>query len=147
MSSPVGLRLVRSAGGWVIRIGRGLDRINSLDAGPLGAALARMSGPAADRLRLELRGQRLSTTLAPCALVRTEAPMSNAEETVIGAAVDLLADRRGGRSTGKPRTAGQGPKDLSQVEGGEHGPRRHGGVGGAVRAGDVDHRHEVLLGR
>jgi hypothetical protein len=106
-AKPDYTRLVRSAGGWVVRIGRGLDRINPLDAGPLGAALARMSGPAADRLRLELRGQRLSTTLAPCALVRTEAPMSNAEETVIGAAVDLLADRRGGRSTGKPRTAGQ----------------------------------------
>src|SRR3954447_1940130 len=52
-----------------------------------------MSGAAADRLRLELRGRRLSATLALCALVRTDAPMSNAEETVIGAAVDLLADR------------------------------------------------------
>ena len=31
--------LVRHLGGQVIRIGRGLDRINPLDAGPLGAAL------------------------------------------------------------------------------------------------------------
>jgi hypothetical protein len=57
-------QLVRSAGGQVIRIGRGLDRISPLDAGPLGAALARMSGPAADRLRLEIRGRRLTATLA-----------------------------------------------------------------------------------
>ena len=85
--------VVRAAGGQVIRIGRGLDRINPLDAGPLGAALARMSGPAADRLRLEVRGRRLNAMLALCALVRTDAPMSNAEETVIGAAVDLLAER------------------------------------------------------
>jgi len=85
--------VVESAGGQVIRIGRGLDRINPLDAGPLGSALRRMSGPAADRLRLEVRGRRLNATLALCALVRTDAPMSNAEETVIGAAVDLLGER------------------------------------------------------
>ena len=36
--------LVRHLGGQVIRIGRGLDRINPLDAGPLGAALAAMTG-------------------------------------------------------------------------------------------------------
>jgi hypothetical protein len=85
--------VVQSAGGQVIRIGRGLDRINPLDAGPLGVALQRLSGPAADRLRLEVRGRRLNATLALCALVRSDAPISNAEETVIGAAVDLLTDR------------------------------------------------------
>ena len=37
--------LVRHLGGQVIRIGRGLDRINPLDAGPLGAALRQMTGP------------------------------------------------------------------------------------------------------
>ena len=85
--------VVQSAGGQVIRIGRGLDRINPLDAGPLGAALSQLSGAAADRLRLEVRGRRLNATLALCALVRTDVPMSNVEETVIGAAVDLLGDR------------------------------------------------------
>lgn len=88
--------VVRSAGGQVIRIGRGLDRINPLDAGPLGSALRRLSGAAAERLRLEVRGRRLNATLALCALVRSDAPMGNAEETVIGAAVDLLADRLDG---------------------------------------------------
>jgi hypothetical protein len=85
--------IVRSAGGQVIRVGRGLDRFNPLDAGPLGTALARITGPVAEQLRLEVRGRRLNATLALCALVRTDAPMGNAEETVVGAVVDLLADR------------------------------------------------------
>jgi hypothetical protein len=85
--------VVRSAGGQVIRIGRGLDSINPLDAGPLGSALSRLSGAEAERLQLEVRGRRLNAMLALCALVRTDAPLLNAEETVIGAAVDLLADR------------------------------------------------------
>lgn len=85
--------VVRSAGGQVIRIGRGLDRINPLDAGPLGAAMRRLSGAPAERLRAEVRGRRLNATLALCALVRTDSPISNAEETVVGAAVDLLTER------------------------------------------------------
>lgn len=85
--------VVKSAGGQVIRIGRGLDRINPLDAGPLGSALARMSGAAAERVRIELRGRRINATLALCALVRTNAPVTNGEETLVGAAVDLLTDR------------------------------------------------------
>ena len=85
--------LVRSAGGQVIRIGRGLDRINPLDAGPLGTALGRLSGAAADQVRHEIRGRRLAATLALCSLVRVDAAMTNAEETVLGAAVDLLASR------------------------------------------------------
>src|ERR671921_302622 len=52
------------------RIGRGLDRINPLDAGPLGAAAARLTGPAATRLRTELRGRRINALLALCSLVR-----------------------------------------------------------------------------
>jgi hypothetical protein len=37
--------LTEHLGGQVIRAGRGLDRINPLVAGPVGAALARMTGP------------------------------------------------------------------------------------------------------
>ncbi|RJK95923.1 hypothetical protein [Vallicoccus soli] len=85
--------VVRSAGGQVIRVGRGLDRLNPLDSGPLGRALARTSGQSAQRLRAEVRGRRLSATLALCTLVRRNSPMSNGEEIVLGAAVDLLADR------------------------------------------------------
>jgi len=85
--------VVAAAGGQVLRVGRGLDRINPLDAGPLGTALARMAGPAATRLRLEVRGRRLSATLALCSLVRRHDRVTNGEETVLGAAVDLLTDR------------------------------------------------------
>jgi hypothetical protein len=92
--------VVRSAGGQVIRIGWGLDRINPLDAGPLGAVARQLSGDAAERLRHEIRGRRLTATLALCSLVRTDTPMSNVEETVLGASVDLLTERSVNRVTG-----------------------------------------------
>ncbi len=37
--------LTEHLGGQVIRVGRGMDRINPLDSGPLGAALRQMGGP------------------------------------------------------------------------------------------------------
>jgi hypothetical protein len=90
--------LVRFLGGQVIRVGRGLDRINPLDSGPLGHVAARTQGPEADRLRLEIRGRRLSLLLALCALVRAER-VNNVEEVVLGRAVDVLADRLSGDPT------------------------------------------------
>ena len=87
--------LAEHLGGQVIRIGRGLDRINPLDAGPLGQALRRMSGPDADALRWEVRSRRLSLLMALCTLVREER-ISNAEEVILGRAIDLLDERLGG---------------------------------------------------
>jgi hypothetical protein len=87
--------LVRYLGGQVIRIGRGLDRINPLDAGPLGAALRTMTGPDAEQLRQEVRSRRLSLLLALATLIR-EARISNAEEVILGRAIDLLDDRSPG---------------------------------------------------
>ena len=84
--------LAAHLGGQVIRIGRGLDTINPLDSGPLGRALRRMSGPAAAALRQEVRARRLALLMALCALVR-EARVSNAEEVILGRAVDLLDER------------------------------------------------------
>ena len=78
--------------GQVIRIGRGMDRINPLDAGPLGQALRRMSAVQAQALRWEVRSRRLSLLMALCTLVR-EARLSNAEEVVLGRAIDLLDER------------------------------------------------------
>ena len=86
-------------GAQVIRIGRGLDKINPLDAGPLGTALARMTGPAAAQLRWEVRSRRLSLLMALATLIR-EARLSNAEEVILGRAIDLLDDR--GTSHGQP---------------------------------------------
>jgi hypothetical protein len=84
--------LVRHLGGQVIRIGRGLDRINPLDAGPLGAALRRMTGPDAQQLWWEVRSRRLALLMALATLIRGER-ISNAEEVVLGRAIDLLDER------------------------------------------------------
>src|SRR6266516_1904040 len=89
--------LVHHLGGQVIRIGRGLDRINPLDAGPLGTALAKMSGPEAEQLRCEVRARRLALLMALATLVRGD-PITNAEEVVLGRAIDLLDDRNQGRA-------------------------------------------------
>ncbi len=90
-TKPDYTRLVEHLGGQVIRVGRGLDRINPLDAGPLGSALARMHGPEAARLRLEIRGRRLSLLLALCTLVRA-GRVTNPEEIILGRGIDLLTD-------------------------------------------------------
>src|SRR6266699_2131390 len=87
--------LVHYVGGQVIRIGRGLGKINPLDSGPLGAALLRLTGPQAAQLRWEVRSRRLSLLMALATLIR-EARLSNAEEVVLGRAVDLLDERRHG---------------------------------------------------
>src|SRR5580700_5883995 len=85
--------LIEHLGGQVILVGRGLDRINPLDAGPLGTALRRMSGPDAQALRWEVRSRRLSLLMALCTLVR-ESRITNAEEVILGRAIDLLDERQ-----------------------------------------------------
>src|SRR5258708_29387945 len=56
-----------------------------------------MSGPAAAQLRWEVRSRRLSLLMALATLIR-EARLSNAEEVVLGRAVDLLDERGTGHS-------------------------------------------------
>lgn len=87
--------VVRAMGGQVIRPGRGLDRVNPLDSGPLGGALGRIGGAAGEALRAEVRGRRLSACVALCSLVR-RSPLTNGEDNVLGAAVDLLTERQRG---------------------------------------------------
>ena len=115
--------LVRYLGGQVIRIGRGLDKINPLDAGPLGAALRSMAGPEAEQLRQEVRSRRLALLLALATLIR-EARISNAEEVILGRAIDLLddraADQRHRPSPTCCRVIEEGP-DIAAVR----RPRRH----------------------
>ena len=96
--------LIRHLGGQVIQVGRGLDTINPLDAGPLGAALRTMSGGPAAQLRAEVRSRRLSLLLALATLIR-EARISNAEEVILGRAIDLLDQR----------SAGQAPPTVTDV--------------------------------
>nr|WP_237417979.1 hypothetical protein [Actinomadura rayongensis] len=91
-TKPDYTRLIEYLGGQVVRVGRGCDRINPLDAGPLGTVLRTLTGARAEALRWEVRGRRLSLLMALCTLVREE-KLSNAEEVVLGRAVDLLDDR------------------------------------------------------
>ncbi|MEW9534144.1 hypothetical protein [Microbispora sp. NPDC049125] len=84
--------LVEHVGGQVIHVGRGLDRINPLDAGPLGATVRTLRGAEAERMRWEMRGRRLSLLMALCTLIR-EAPITNVEEVILGRAIDLLDER------------------------------------------------------
>lgn len=93
--------LVQYLGGQSIRVGRGLDRINPLDTGPLGNALRAMSGERARQLRLEVRGRRMALLLALCSLVRGR-PLSNGEEIILGRAIDVATDQ----STADPTIPG-----------------------------------------
>ncbi len=113
-TKPDYVAVVTRLGGQVIRVGRGLDRINPLDSGPLGQALQHMHGRRAKQLRAEIRGRRLSSLLALCSLVR-RFPISNGEEVVLGAAVDLLAERMPGVDPTVPdvlRLLREGPDHL-----------------------------------
>ena len=87
--------LTEHLGGQVIRVGRGVDRLNPLDAGPLGSILPHLSAADAARVRAEVRARRLSLLMALCVLVRGQ-PLDNAEEVVLGAAIDLLDARQAG---------------------------------------------------
>ncbi|MGH8967933.1 MAG: hypothetical protein ACRDXB_21785, partial [Actinomycetes bacterium] len=91
-TKPDYTKLVEYLDGQVIRVGRGADRINPLDAGPLDEARRRLTGADAETLRWEVRSRRLSLLLALATLVR-EARITNAEEVVLGRAIDLLDDR------------------------------------------------------
>ena len=86
--------IITALGGQVIRVGRGLDRINPLDAGPLGAAAAQLGPARAAGIALEVRGRRLTSLLALCPLVRGGGgvPVSNGEEVMLGRALDLLVE-------------------------------------------------------
>ena len=136
--------LTEHLGGQVIRIGRGLDRINPLDAGPLGAALRRMSGPDAQALRWEVRSRRLSLLMALCTLVRGTA-ITNAEEVILGRAIDLLVERSPGGTADHHRRArchGERPGHRALRRPHRH-PRRVPGPGRrpGVHPRPAVHRH------
>ena len=116
-TKPDYTRLVEYLGGQVIRVGRGLDRINPLDSGPMGKAARRMSGADAEQLRLEIRGRRMSLLLALCALVRGH-PIDNPEEIILGRAVDVLTARLDNNDPTVPdvlRLIEQGPEELREA--------------------------------
>lgn len=81
--------LARRLGGQVIEVGHGLATLNPLDSGPLGD-LARADDTAAGAgLRAEIRARRMHLLCALATLVRGR-PLSNGEEVLLGAAVEVL---------------------------------------------------------
>jgi hypothetical protein len=89
--------VVQALDGQVIRLGRGMDQLNPLDAGPLAAAADQLQAagrPAeANRLRQEGLGRRLGLLVSLCNLGR-RAAISNAEELIMAYALEDF-DRRG----------------------------------------------------
>ncbi|HTK62692.1 MAG TPA: hypothetical protein VL595_09950 [Pseudonocardia sp.] len=79
--------LVEALGGSVWRVGRGLNSLNPLDAGPLRAALASAVGAQRQRLAETVRVRRLSLLEALVTIVR-RADVDITERRLLGAALD-----------------------------------------------------------
>lgn len=87
--------IIEQMGGQVIRVGRGMDRINPLDTGPLGEAARRLTGVAKEEMLAESRGRRLTALVALLTLVR-KGRIDNGEENLLAGVIDLLDERMGG---------------------------------------------------
>jgi len=125
--------IVERLGGQVIRVGRGLDRINPLDTGPLGQAAAQMDGAAGNQLRAESRGRRLNALVALLTLVRGY-PLTNGEHNVLAAIVDLLDGKGRRRASRKEPTV---PDVLEVLRSGE-------GTKALVAAADASDEDEFI---
>ena len=79
--------LVEALGGSVWRVGRGLNSLNPLDAGPLRTALASAVGTERERLAETVRVRRLSLLEALVTIVR-RADVDITERRLLGAALD-----------------------------------------------------------
>jgi hypothetical protein len=79
--------LVEALGGSVWRVGRGLNSLNPLDAGPLRASLAASVGGARERLAESVRVRRLSLLEALVGIVR-RGEVDVTERRLLGAALD-----------------------------------------------------------
>ncbi|WP_181874240.1 hypothetical protein [Marinitenerispora sediminis] len=84
--------LVSKMGGQVVRIGRGLDRINPLDSGPLGRRLPTLPPAEQERLRAEINGRRSGFLHALLATAHGlgQRPTA-AESTALSAAIRVAA--------------------------------------------------------
>ena len=105
--------LAEYLGGQVIRVGRGVDRLNPLDSGPLGAVLPHLPAAEQAQVRAEVRARRLALLMALCALVRGRA----GDQRRGGAARhgDRLAGRQAARRPDIPdvlQVIDEGPEAL-----------------------------------
>jgi len=81
--------MTQRVGGQVIPVGHGLATLNPLDSGPLGQIARREGGQRGAALRAEIRARRMHLLCGLATLVRGRA-MSNGEEVLLGAAVEVL---------------------------------------------------------
>jgi hypothetical protein len=90
-------QMVHALGGQVLTLGRGRARLNPLDPGTIGAALARLpGGEAAEALRAELLGRQHTLLGGLVALVR-HSELEDYEDASLAAALRVLLDRGGRR--------------------------------------------------
>lgn len=89
-------RVIEALGGQVIRMGRGLDVINPLDAGPIKAASERLRAAGyiekANELEADAYGRRLALLVAICQVGRNGIPVSPGEEVMLAASIRYLDD-------------------------------------------------------
>ncbi|MGQ0625605.1 MAG: ATP-binding protein [Sporichthyaceae bacterium] len=92
-------KVVQALGGQVIRIGRGLDRINPLDSGPLGRALPTLPASRRDSLAVEVAARRSELLVALLATPHgLDRRPSAVERYALEQAVRVLGDAHAGTS-------------------------------------------------
>lgn len=90
-------RIVAGLGGQVVRIGRGLDRLNPLDSGPLGRALPSLSAERQEALAVEVAARRSELLVALLATPHGLDRRPNAyERFALEQAVRILTDAHAG---------------------------------------------------
>ncbi len=89
--------VIKALGGQVISLGRGKDKINPLDKGPISYAASRLTAAGlhaeAARLNEEAAGRRLSLLVGLCQVGRKGAPVEPHEEVMLANCIAYL-DRR-----------------------------------------------------
>lgn len=90
--------LVEHLDGQVVRVGRGLNKLNPLDSGPLGRLARTATGALRTELLEEMNARRLASLSALCTVVR-RAPVTDGEEVLLTEAVRLLDEQLDGDPT------------------------------------------------
>jgi hypothetical protein len=109
--------LVEALGGVVWRVGRGLNALNPLDAGPLRAALAAAVGTERERLSESVRARRLTLLEALVTIVR-RGEVDVTERRLLGAALDAAVASTAGGEPVIPdvlRALGEGGDHLRAI--------------------------------
>ena len=86
--------VVEALGGQVIRMGRGLDVINPLDAGPIRSASERLRAEGFEEKAIELEadavGRRLALLVSICTVGRNGQPITSGEEVMLASCINYF---------------------------------------------------------